>query len=295
VSLRRAPASVAPRAPVPPSRLVLLGHPVSHSRSPAMQEAALRAAGRPGRYEALDVPPGGLGDALARLRDEGAAGNVTIPHKEAVAAAAVRRSPVAQRVGAVNTFWHEADGLVGHNTDVAGARAAVAALWSPELEGRPVLLLGAGGAAAALLVALESVPHGGVEVVARSPDRAERLAERTGVRVTVTAAAVAAAVAGATPAQVGRAGLVVNATPIGQREAGEPVPVGWLAPDAAALDPVYAPDGTPWVRACRLAGRRAEDGLRMLVEQGAHAFVRWFGVEPDRTVMWRALQAAGFP
>lgn len=278
------------RAPVPPARLVLLGHPVAHSLSPAMQGAALRAAGLPGRYEALDVPPDRLADLLPRLGDEGAGGNVTIPHKEAVARAAGRLTPEARRVGAVNTFWHESGVLVGHNTDLGGARAAMVALWSPAMEVRPVLVLGAGGSAAALLVALAERRHGGVRVVARTPARAERLAERVGVNVAVVPAeAHTASVAGVRRALVEEAGLVINATPIGQRDSADPVPPSWLAPDAAALDLVYAPGGTAWVRACRSVGRRAEDGRRMLVEQGALAFTAWFGVEADRDAMWAAV------
>lgn len=282
-----------PRAPVPPSRLVVLGHPVAHSRSPAMQGAALRLAGLAQRYDAVDVAPEALDAMLEALHREGAGGNVTIPHKEGVAARAVRLTPVAARVGAVNTFWHEADGLVGHNTDVDGARAAVAALWTDAHDGRPVLVLGAGGSAAAVLLALEGMPHGGVRVVARTPERAERLAERVGVPVLVVAGDPGAgSAAGVSRADLDGVGLVVNATPIGLRDGGLPVPAGWLPPDAAALDLVYAGDGTPWIRACRAAGRSAEDGTRMLVEQGAHAFAAWFGVEPDREVMWRAVTGA---
>lgn len=256
-----------------------------------MQGAALRVAGLPGRYEALDVPPDRLADLLPRLRDEGAGGNVTIPHKEALARAAAHLTPEARRVGAVNTFWHESGELVGHNTDLGGARAAVEALWSPGIEDRPVLLLGAGGSAAALLVALAERRHGGVRVVARTPTRAERLAERLGVAaVVVPAEAQAGSEAGVPRALVEEAGLLVNATPIGQRDGAEPVPVSWLAPEAAVLDLVYASGGTAWVRACRAAGRPAEDGRRMLVEQGALAFAAWFGVEADRDAMWTAVE-----
>lgn len=258
-----------------------------------MQGAALRAAGLATRYEAWDVPPGALPGVLARLREEGAAGNVTIPHKEAVAAVAGRLTPEAQQVGAVNTFWHDAGTLVGHNTDLGGARAAVAALWTPALSGSPVLLLGSGGSAAALLVAVSEVPHGGVQIVARTPARATRLGERLRVDARVVAAdATAGSAAGAPRALVERAGLVINATPIGQRDHGVPVPVSWLAPDAAVLDLVYAPAGTVWVRASRAAGRRAEDGRRMLVEQGALAFAAWFGIPADRDVMRAAVGGA---
>ena len=288
--MTRAPA--VPRASSPPARLVLLGHPVAHARSPAMQGAALRAAGLSIDYAPVDVPPDGLGAALDELARGRGGGNVTIPHKEAVAAAAHRLTAMAARVGAANTFWHEGDELVGHNTDVDGARAALAAVWPRTRDGAPVLVLGAGGSAAAVLVALAERAHGGIVVVARTPSRAEQLAARVGVPVRVVAARPrAGSAAGATKLVVRRAGEVINATPIGQQRAEMPVPPAWIAPGHAVLDLVYAPGGTAWVRACREAGCVAEDGTRMLVEQGAQAFQAWFGVAPDREVMWAAAAA----
>jgi shikimate dehydrogenase len=143
------------------------------------------------------------------------------------------------------------------------------------------------------LVALSALPHAGVEVVARSPDRAARLAQRLGVAVTVVPAGEGmGAAVGVARARVERAGMVINATPIGQRDDAVPLPAAWLAPGAAVLDLVYAPGGTAWVRACRALGHQAEDGSRMLVEQGALAFAAWFGVQPDRAAMWAALERA---
>jgi shikimate dehydrogenase len=195
-------------------------------------------------------------------------------------------------VGAVNTFWHDGDTLVGHNTDVDGARAALAAIWPARMEGAPVLLLGAGGSAAALLLALAERAHGGIVVAARTPRRAEAVAARVGVPIRVLAAPrEGASAAGVSEDEVRRAGVVINATPIGQQGAGMPVPPQWIAPGHAVLDLVYAPGGTAWVRACREAGRVAEDGTRMLVEQGAHAFEAWFGIVPDRAAMWAAAVA----
>src|SRR5829696_9070009 len=101
-----------------PARLVLLGHPVAHSISPQFQNAALRAAGIDLVYETLDVPPASLDRALVRLREERAAGNVTIPLKEEFAQRCVRVSALAERAGAVNVFWHEQGDLIGDNSDV---------------------------------------------------------------------------------------------------------------------------------------------------------------------------------
>jgi shikimate dehydrogenase len=281
-----------PRASLPPARLVLLGHPVGHARSPAMQGAALRAAGLSVDYAPVEVPPDGLETVLDQLARERGGGNVTIPHKEAVAKAAHRLTAMAARVGAVNTFWHDGDQLVGHNTDVDGARAALEAVWPATMNGAPVVVLGAGGSAAAVLIALAERVHGGIVVVARTPRRAEQLAARVGVPVRVMAARPSAgSAAGVTEPVVRTAGVVINATPIGQQRADMPVPPDWIAAGHAVLDLVYAPGGTAWVRACREAGRVAEDGTRMLVEQGAQAFQAWFGVAPDRQVMWTAAAA----
>ena len=134
-----------------PGRLVLLGHPVAHSLSPALQNAALRRAGIPMTYEAMDVEPAQLATVVGLLRDADAAGNVTVPHKEAFAKLCARRSPVAERVGAVNTFWTEAGELVGDNTDVGGFDAAVRRHFGAPHERGAVVVLGAGGSAAAVI------------------------------------------------------------------------------------------------------------------------------------------------
>jgi len=270
-----------------PSRLVLLGAPVSHSLSPRMQGAALAAAGIPLSYEALHVEPEELTDVLRRLAAEGAAGNVTIPHKEGVAAACDRLTPVAALVGAVNTFWVQGGLLWGDNTDVGGFDLLARETLGGSPESVRVAVLGAGGAAAAVLVAVNGWEGCSVALHARGQERARQLVRRLklneagGGRVEVVPT-VSDAVRGAA--------LVVNATPLGLREGDPlPVPIEELQPGAAVLDLVYRRGGTRWVREAREAGHPAADGLGMLVEQGALAFSRWLGVEPDRSVMWRAL------
>ena len=265
-----------------PGRLVLLGHPVAQSRSALFQNAALRHAGIPLEYEPWDVTADTLDSALASLALVNGAGNVTMPHKEAVAARCVRRSALAERTGAVNTFWHEDGELVGDNTDVAGIDFVTAALLGA---GRPmasVALIGAGGSAAAVLAATERWGSARVRLYNRSMDRAHRLAQRFEHIATVVAS-VEDALRGAT--------LVVNATSIGMRDAAFPVPIEQLPPDAAVFDLVYRREESPWVTASRAAGHRASDGEGMLLEQGAVAFERWFGVAPDRNVMLRAIHA----
>ena len=265
-----------------PGRLVLLGHPLGHSLSPTFQNAALRAAGIPLRYEIVDVPRSSLHRTLNDLHIARAAGNVTIPYKEEVAAACERLTAAARAVGAVNTFWTAVDGArVGDNTDVDGFRAAVARLLGDPPSAVDVAVLGAGGAAAAVLHVLEGWQQPRVRVYSRTRVRAEQLVTRFGV-----SASVEDTIADA----VREARLVVNATPLGRRgDDPSPVPVSLLAPDAAVLDLTYGPAETALVRDSRARGHRAMDGLLMLVEQGAAAFERWFNVAPDRAEMWKAL------
>lgn len=262
-----------------PGRLVLLGHPVSHSLSPAFQNAALRRAGLPLRYELIDVEPSALDTLLDALIAEDVWGNATIPHKEHVAARCARVTPLAERVGAVNTFWVENEALVGDNTDVGGFRALLEATAPDVDRTSPVTLLGAGGSAAAVLTALELEDFTDVRVHSRTVSRALALCERFG----------AARVVSDRDASVRGAALVVNATPSGLDDESMPVDVERLEPLAVVLDLVVGKNATPWVRAARARGHRAADGLAMLIEQGALAFERWFGIVPDRDVMRQAV------
>jgi len=271
------------RARAHPTRLVLLGHPVIQSLSPVFQNAALAHVGLALRYEALDVTSADLAVTLQSLGADGAAGNITIPHKEAVAARA-RCTPLATQVGAVNTFWFEHGVLCGDNTDVAGVSAAIRALCPGGIAHARCAVLGAGGSAAAVLVALEQLGCRDIVVSARTPERARRLAGRVAVPIRIVDSAEDA---------VQEASLVINATPVGLRDDAMPVPPSALAPHAAALDLVYRHGETAWVRACREADHMAEDGLRLLLEQGASAFECWFGQVAPRAVMWQALAAAG--
>lgn len=264
-----------------PGRLVLLGHPVSQSLSPKFQNAALVDAGLPLRYEAIDVEPSRFEIVLAELKAEGVAGNVTAPFKERTHDACDRLTPLAERVGAVNTFWVDDDGaLVGDNTDVGGFDATARTLLGVDSNGIAVGVLGAGGAAAGVLAAVERWPGCIAHVYNRTPERAGRLAERFGAFVQpVDDVGVVAG-----------ADLVVNATSVGLRDDSMPMDPAIVAPQARVVDLVYKPGETRFVHALRARGIRACDGLEMLVEQGALAFERWFGIAPKRAVMWEAVR-----
>jgi shikimate dehydrogenase len=263
-----------------PGRLVLIGHPVAHSLSPTFQNAALRAARIDLTYEAIDVPTRDLRVTLRELGSDGAAGNVTIPHKTAVHASCDVLTGIAARVGAVNTFWFREGKLHGDNTDVAGFDAAAKALLGGETHDARVVVFGSGGAAAAVLAAIEQWQNAHVAVVARHPDRAGKLARRFR-DVARAEKSLDRALAGAN--------LVVNATPVGQQDDSTPIPVENIPRDAAVMDLVYRRGGTPWVKAAREQGNRAADGLPMLIEQGALSFERWFGFAPDREAMRKSL------
>ena len=265
-----------------PGRVVLLGHPVAHSLSPRIQNAAIAAAGLDARYQAVDVDPPQFDEVVDALKHERAGGNVTIPFKERMLGLCDALSPLARRVGAVNTWWVDDDGrLVGDNTDVGGFDLAARRVLDCD---RPrdltVGLLGAGGAAAAVLAAVESWPGCTTHVYNRTPERARALCERFG--------------AAAQPVDdvgvVGGADLVVNATSVGLKDDAMPIDLSLVRRDAVVIDLVYRPGETRFVRALRGAGTRAADGIGMLVEQAALAFEKWFGLTADRARMWEALR-----
>ena len=263
-----------------PGRLVLLGRSLGHSLSPVFQNAALRQAHLALRYEALDIPASALDDTLEELASEGAAGNVTVPYKRNVFERCDRLLPLAKRAGAVNTFWFERGELVGDNTDVAGFDAAARALLRSEPRSLTVGLLGAGGAAAAVLTAIERWDDCRVLVYNRTRGRADELCARfSHIAQWSDTEPIAEQV-----------DLVVNATSIGLRDDNMPIDLARVKDDAAVYDLVYRRGETAWVRAARARGLRAADGLGMLIEQGAVAFERWFGFPPDRETMWQSVR-----
>jgi shikimate dehydrogenase len=264
-----------------PGRLVLIGDPVSHSLSPAMQNAALRKAHIPLTYEAVRVPHGDLGKLLEGLREVHGAGNVTIPHKRAVLEMCDDLTDTASRAGACNTFRFVNGKLVVDNTDVPAFDIVARGLLRDDIAKAAVVVLGAGGAAAAVLTAIERWPGAKVSIVNRRHEHATELAE------------MFSDFARAEPDMnraLAAATLVVNATPIGQHDDLHPCDLTVLAPKAAVFDLVYRRGETPWVNEARRRGHRATDGMPMLVEQGALAFKTWFGTQPDREVMRQALQ-----
>ena len=278
-------APVRPATPWPGAAtglLAVLGHPVAHSLSPVMHNAALAVAGLDIAYVA--VAPPHLADALTGLAALGFVGcNVTVPHKRAALAACTTLGPEAVAVGAVNTLVVTPEGLHGANTDTTGFLAGLPA----DVARGVAVVFGAGGAARAVVVALAR-REWDVVVAARRPaqasDLAREVADAGGSVVGVGLDDLADAVATAT--------MVVNATPLGLHHEPLPGPLMALRPDQVAYDLVYNPPDTPFLVAARDRGAVAVDGLAMLVGQAAAAFELWTGATADTAVMRAAARRA---
>jgi shikimate dehydrogenase len=269
----------------------LIGWPVSHSFSPQMHNAALKALGLNWVYLPLPVPPSRVSDALRGLHALGFRGvNVTVPHKEVVIPFLDEVSPAATAVGAVNTILVEEESgrLVGYNTDWRGFLADLQALDVP-LNGRDCLVLGAGGSARGIVYALN---QGGARVVllARRVEQARELAAHLGdgaVERVLPFSELAEAAA------YSRAPLIINSTPLGMSPYVEGSPWPDEVPFPAGTfvyDLVYNPRETLLMRQARQAGCRTSNGLGMLLRQGAVSFALWSGLQPDLKVMEMALQ-----
>jgi shikimate dehydrogenase len=269
--------------------LGVIGHPIGHTLSPRMHNAAFAASGQDYVYVPMDVRPEDLPDAVRGLRVLGFRGfNVTMPHKEAMLPLLDELDGVARVSGAVNTVVVEEDGLRGTNTDGSGFIEACAES-GVSLEGVEVLLVGAGGAAAAFAAAVLDEGASEVRILNRSRWRAEKLRETLGEAYTRAAISVHE-FADAKAAALG-AGVVVNATYLGMRDDDPlPVPIRCLETDTAVCDAVYRPGGeTRLIRLAEERGLRAVPGRRMLLYQGVQAQRIWTGVEPDVRVMSAAL------
>jgi shikimate dehydrogenase len=269
---------------------MLLGHPVSHSLSPAMQNAAFEALGRMERYMAVDVMPDRLRTAVDSLRSGLYAGaNVTVPHKTAVTAFLDELAGEAALTQAVNTIVVQKDRLLGYNTDVYGAAQGLLQPVRERLRDATVLVLGAGGGARALLLAFSlDADRKPVEVViaARHRDAAQAVAE-LGERVGLSCRAASFDSRGD---ELQRAGVVANCTPLGLADE-DPLETLPLA-GKVILDLAYHPGGTSLFRRAWREGALCLQGDEMLLHQGAESFRLWTGQEPPLGVMRKALEQA---
>ncbi len=265
----------------------LIGWPAAHSRSPVIHNYWLRTLGIAGGYVIKAVPKEEFADFIAHLSNNGFVGaNVTIPHKEQ-ALALTQPDARARAVGAANTLWYDGDVLRSTNTDVEGFIGnldACAPGWDQRNES--ALVLGAGGAARAVVFGLLERGIERVHLVNRTLARAEELRTQFGERVMPATWGDAARLAAS-------ADLLVNTTSLGMH--GQPpleFDVGLLPPHAVVADLVYVPLETDLLRVARARGLRTADGLGMLLHQAVRGFELWFGRRPTVTAELRALVEA---
>ena len=254
----------------------VIGWPLEYTLSPVLHAAAFRRLSLDWMYLAWPVPPERLGDAVRGLRALGAAGaNVTMPHKETVIEHLDGLSGDAREVGAVNTIQLLGERLVGHNTDVDGFRDFLEADAGYDPRGRRALVLGAGGAARAVVKALTDLGTE-VTVAARRDDAVRSISDDLGAEPLAWDGAEAAA---------READIVVNATPIGMRDNADPVPAAEFRSGQLVADLVYDPPTTPLVARARAAGADAWGGVGMLVHQAAASFRIWTATDPPLEAM----------
>jgi len=272
-------------------RVVLIGHPVAHSLSGAMQQAAFDHAGLDVHYELWDRPPIQLPDAIAEIRtDDFLGANVTIPHKERVVPQVDRLTEEAHATGAVNTLTKEGRKLVGHNTDVAGFKVALDKLVGRQKMPRQAVVLGAGGGARAVVYGLIREGFQRVIIFNRHLHRAEGLVKhftRSASHMELRAMPWHESII---ESELAKTKVLINATSIGLLSSDTPVPGEILTGDLMVLDLIY--DTTKLLQAAQAAGAATSDGELMLLHQGAAAFQLWSGQDAPLDVMQDALEKA---
>ncbi len=266
-------------------RAGVIGWPIEHSRSPLIHGHWLKTYGIDGQYTREAVPPGDVAEFLTSLKSRGFVGcNVTVPHKEAAFAVAEIKHPSALAVGAANTIWYEGSRLACANTDTYGFMTHLTASAPQWFDAdAPVSVLGAGGAARAIVFGFLEAGVGDVRVFNRSRDRADAIVKQFGTRVR-------AFDWDERTAQTVTSRVVVNTTALGMK--GQPdldFDVAGLPPNCVVADIVYVPLETRLLHAARGRGLRTVDGLGMLLHQAAPGFETWFGIKPEVTGELRAL------
>lgn len=274
-------------------RVVLIGHPVAHSLSRAMQQAAFDAAGVPATYELWDRSPAELAEAIAELRtDEFLGANVTIPHKEKAAALVDRLTEEAHATGAVNTITREGKRLVGHNTDVPGFRVALDALVGKQRMPRAAVVLGSGGGARAVVHGLVAEGFTRIVVFNRHLHRAEALVRFFGKSAAHMELRAMPWHESIIEAELAKAKVLVNATSVGLHGDESPLPAEVIPPDLLVMDLIYNPARTRLLQDAEAAGCQVLNGELMLLHQGAAAFTLWTG-QPAPVELMRERLAEG--
>jgi shikimate dehydrogenase len=274
----------------------VLGHPVAHTLSPVMHNAAFRALGWDALYVAFDVEPDRLLAVLDAMRAMGFCGvNLTVPHKEVAFGGLTDLDASARDAGAVNTVEMTDAGMRGHNTDGYGLLRALEACFGAGVEGQEVVLLGSGGAArgTGLVCARSGVKS--LTVVARNAEKAARVVEAIGAAAPgVPVRAVTEPGEQTTAIQAGD--LVIQATSVGLKADDPPLfPASAFRSGQRVYDMIYTFPETSTMKAAREAGAQVENGLGMLLHQGVRAFEIWTGETPPVETMREALRKAMYP
>jgi shikimate dehydrogenase len=270
---------------------VLIGQPVQFSLSPRLHNAAFAAAGIDAHYATREVAPEEVDAAIEALRAPDCLGaNVTAPHKAVACKLMDEVSAEARALGAINTVVPRSGRLLGDNTDAQGL-AAWLRTADVQVAGQDVVVLGAGGAARATVVALASLGARSARVLNRTPERARALVSDLQRNVGKLHLSWGELEEAATP-RAEPVGLLVNATSLGHHGSTPSVDASWYSPRSVAIELVYNPPETDFLRAARAAGARGENGLGMLVHQAALAFERWTGRAAPLDVYWAAARDA---
>lgn len=263
-------------------RYAVIGHPISHSKSPLIHRLFAAQTAQDISYEAIAAPLDGCTATLQRLRDEGYQGcNITVPFKFEACQFATRLTERARTAQAVNTLKFAADTILGDNTDGAGLVRDITHNLGWSLHQRRVLLMGAGGASYGVTLPLLAA-QAQLSVVNRTVSKAQQLAETFASNIEALSYEQLS----------GQAfDVLINATSSGLDDTMPPLPADLFMPHALAYDMLYGRE-TPFMRFARQHGAQVADGLGMLVEQAAEAFLLWRGIRPDTAPVLAALRAA---
>ena len=275
-------------------RVVLIGHPVAHSLSMAMQQAAFDALGIDARYDLVDATVMELSDRIEEVRGEDFLGaNVTIPHKERVVPLIDRLTEEAHATGAVNTITREGKRLVGHNTDVPGFRKTLDALVGRQKMPKAAVVLGAGGGARAVVYGLITEGFQRVIVFNRHLHRAEALVKHFGRSASHMELRAMPWHESVIESELSKTKVLINSTAVGLSSDETPIPGELLPPELLVLDLVYMPRETRLLKEARAADAQATmNGELMLLHQGAAAFELWTGQPAPLDVMRERMEAA---
>ncbi len=275
-------------------RVVLIGHPVAHSFSAQLQQAAFDALGIDARYELLDTPAPALQETIEALRgDDYLGANVTIPHKERAATFVDRKSDDAAATGAVNCITREGKRLIGHNTDVDAFRVSLDALVGKQKMPRAAVVLGAGGGARAAVHALITMGFQRVVVFNRHLHRAEGLVKHFGRSAAHMELRAMPWHESVIESELSRTRVLINATSVGLASDESPIPGELLPPDLLVMDMIYNPPETRLLRDAKAAGAAGlMNGEMMLLQQGVDAFQLWTGQPAPVELMRQKLAEA---